>query len=93
MAQAFACKPSLVSVSDDGKIKHNGKSIGKVYRITDRVTTDDIFIHPRSSWNKGWECITKKEFNLEFLYEFSPSPDNILSEDEIRELKKHNASH
>ncbi len=90
MAQAFSCKPGIVSVSDDGKIKHNGKAKGRVYRVTDKVTTDDIFKHPRSSWKKGWEWITRKEFKLEFLYEFSPSPDDILSADEIRELRKRN---
>jgi hypothetical protein len=90
LAQAFSSKPGIVSVSDDGKIRHNGKSKGCVYKVTDRVTTDDIYEHPRSSMKKGWEWITKKEFKLEFLYEVSPSPDDILSENEIREIKERN---
>jgi hypothetical protein len=89
LAQSFSTKPSLVSVADDGKIKHNGKLKGRVYRVTDRVNTDDIYEHPRSSI-KGWEWITKKEFKLEFLYEYEISryPDDILSENEIRELRE-----
>jgi hypothetical protein len=85
-ARVFSHKPGIVSVSDDGEIKHNGKEKGRVYRIVDEVTVDDIFEHPRSSM-KGWEWITKKEFKLQFLYEISYSPDDILSETEVEELK------
>ena len=89
LAQVFSSKPSILSVSDDGKIRHNGDSKGRVYRVTNRVTTDDIYEHPRSSM-KGWEWITKKEFKLEFLYEYEIShyPDDILSKSEIREIRK-----
>lgn len=85
LAQVFSHKPSIVSVSDDGKIRHNGKAKGKVYRITDEVTADDVVEHPRSS--TGWEWITNKKFKLELLYEISHSPDDILSESEIEQLK------
>ena len=87
LARVFSHKPGLVSVSDDGKIKHDGKLKGRVYRIADEVTADDVFIHPRSE--KGWEWITNREFKLEFLYEISHSPDDILSENEIEELRKY----
>jgi hypothetical protein len=93
LAQVFSSRPSIVSVSDDGKIKHNGKSKGRVYRVINRVTTDDIYEHPRSSWKKGWEWITKKEFKLKFLYEVTPSPDDILSENEIRKISERNVPH
>ncbi len=91
LAQVFSCKPRIVSVSDDGEIRHDGKSAGRVYRVTDRVHPDDIYEHPRSSMNEGWEYITKKEFKLRFLYEVSPDPDDILSEDEIREIRGRHA--
>jgi len=87
LAQAFSTKPDIVSVSDDGKIKHNGKLKGHVYRVTDGVTTDEIYEHPRSSM-KGWEWITRREFKLKFLYAFLPSPDDNLSVNEIRELRE-----
>ena len=93
LAQVFSTKPSIVSVSDDGKIRHNGKSKGRVYRVINRVTTDDISEHPRASMKKGWEWITKKEFKLEFLYEVTHSPDDILSENEIREIRERNVPH
>ena len=88
LAQAFSAKPSLVSHADDGKVKHNGKSKGRIYEVTDSVTTEDIYEHPMSSG--GWEWITKKELKLEFLYEYEVShhPDDVLSEDEIRELSE-----
>ena len=87
LAQIFSHKPSIVSVSDDGEIKHNGKVKGRVYRIAEEVTVDDIFEHPKSSMEKGCEWITNKEFKLQFLYEISYSPADILSETEIEELK------
>ena len=91
LAQAFSTKPSMVSVFDDGKIKHNGKSKGRVYRVIDMVTADDISEHPRSTMKKGWEWITKKEFKLEFLYHYKVShyPDDILTESKIREIMEH----
>ncbi len=94
LAQAFSSKPSMISVSDDGKIKHNGKLKGRVYKVADQVTTDDIYEHPRSSI-KGWEWITKKEFKLEFLYKYEIScyPEDILSENEIREIRERNDPH
>jgi hypothetical protein len=93
LAQAFSSKPSIISVSDDGKIRHNGKLKGLVYKVTDRVTVNDIYEHPRSSM-KGWEWITKKEFKLEFLYEYEVShyPDDILSENEIIEIRERNVT-
>ncbi len=90
LAQVFSTRPGIVSASYDGTIKHNGKSKGRVYKVADRVTSDDIYEHPGSSMNKGWECLTKKEFKLEFLYEVSPSPEDVLSESEIRELIERN---
>jgi hypothetical protein len=88
IARVFATKPGIVSVSDNGKIKHDGISKGRVYRVTDNVTAADIHEHPRSSMEGGWEWITKKAFKLEFLYEVSPSLDDLLSEEENVELRK-----
>jgi predicted transcriptional regulator len=96
LAQAFSSQPSIISAYDDGKIKHNGKSKGRVYRVADEVNVDDIYEHPRSSMEKGWEYITKKEFKLELLYEYEVThyPEDILSEDEIRKLRdEHNIPH
>jgi hypothetical protein len=93
LAQVFSTRPTIVSVSDDGKIKHNGKLKGRVYKVIDRVTIDDIYEHPRSTWKKGWEWLTKKKFRLEFLYEYTAPLTNILSESEIRGLMKLNKGH
>ncbi|UCH43825.1 MAG: hypothetical protein JSW16_04625 [Dehalococcoidales bacterium] len=89
LAQAFSHRPTIVSVSDGGKIKHDGKTKGRVYRIAEEITADDVLPHPRSSMAKEWEWITNREFKLEFLYEIPYSPDDILSESEIEELKEY----
>jgi hypothetical protein len=87
LAQAFSTRPSMVSVSDDGKIRHNGQSKGRIYRVAG-ITANDVYQHPRSSIGSGWEWLTKRDFELEFLYEYDVSyhPDDVLSEDEIREI-------
>lgn len=84
LARAFSTKPTLVSVSDDGSIRHNGREKGHIYKIIDTVTPDDIYKHPATTMDEGWEWITRKDFRLEFLYEYTSTPDDILSEDEIK---------
>ena len=86
IARAFSTKPTIVSVSDDGSIRHNGKVKGYIYQIIDTVTPDDIYKHPATTMDEGWEWITRKDFRLEFLYEYESTPDDILSEDEIKVL-------
>ena len=87
LAQAFSTRPEIVSVSDDGDVKHNGKLTGHVYRIVERIVPEDVYPHPKSSMDTGWEWITKREYRLVFLYEYIPSPEDILSEDEILKLQ------
>ena len=88
LAQAFSTKPTIVSVSDDGSIRHNGKEKGYIYQIIDTVTPDDIYKHPKTTMDEGWEWITRKEFRLEFLYAYTSEPEDILTEDEIKALKE-----
>lgn len=89
LARAFSTRPAIVSVSDDGTIRHNGKGKGLIYQIIDIVTPDDIYKHPKTTMDEGWEWITRKDFRLEFLYIYESSPDDILSEDEIKTLREH----
>ena len=88
LARAFSRKPEIVSVSDDGRIQHDGTSRGFVYRLAGRVTADDITAHPNSSMNQGQEWITKKDFELAFLYEVTDTGDAILTGDELEVLKE-----
>jgi len=88
LARTFSTRPTIVSVSDDGSIRHNGKEKGRVYKIIDSVIPDDIYKHPATTMDEGWEWITRKDFRLEFLYEYSITPDDILSADEIKALRE-----
>ena len=88
LAQAFSTKPTIVSVSDDGSIRHNGKEKGQVYKIIDTVTSNDIHQHPATMMNEEWEWITKRDFNLQFLYEYTSTADDFITEEEIRALKR-----
>ena len=88
LARAFSTRPTILSVSDDGNIRHNGNETGRIYRIIDTVTADDIYKHPATTMDEDWEWITTKDFRLEFLYEYESTPDDILSEDEIKALRE-----
>lgn len=89
LARVFSSKPTIVSVADDGSIRHNGKEKGYIYRIIDTVTPDDIYKHPKTTMNESWEWITRKDFRLEFLYEYESMPESILSEGEIIALREY----
>ena len=93
LARAFSTRPGLVSVSDDGIIKHDGKMKGKIYRIAEQVTDKDIRPHPASSMEKDWEWVINRELKLEFLYEFVPSARDVLSEEKLNQLKEIHANH
>ena len=89
LVRAFSTKPAVVSVSDDGSIRHNGMEKGYIYKIIGTVKPDDVYKHPATTMDEGWECITRKDFRLEFLYEYERTPDDILSEYEIKTLREH----
>jgi len=74
-------------VSDDGSIRHNGREKGYIFKIIDTITPDDIYKHPKTTMEEGWEWITRKDFRLEFLYIYESMLDDILSEDEIRMIR------
>ncbi|MEM2905281.1 MAG: hypothetical protein QW587_06040 [Candidatus Bathyarchaeia archaeon] len=45
LARVFSHKPTLVSVSDDGKIRHNGITLGLLYCIAEDVQPKDAYPH------------------------------------------------
>ena len=55
LARVFSHKPTLVSVSDDGKIQHSGTVSGFLYLIAEDIQPDDVYPHPTSSMEAGKE--------------------------------------
>lgn len=88
LARAFSHQPTLVSVSDKGVIKHDGKTAGFLYKITEDVFSEDIKPHPNSSMQSGKEWITAKDLQVEQIGVTFVTLKEALSEREIEKLKQ-----
>ena len=55
LAEVFSHKPSLVSMADNGTIRHDGARPGYLYRIDEPIGPDDLYAHPRSAMPAGVE--------------------------------------
>ena len=86
LAEVFSHKPSLVSVSDDGRIRHNGTAPGFLYRVVEPLQPADLRPHPWSNMEPGWEFITQRQLALELLAQVEIQPGELLSQAEIEEL-------
>ncbi|MCL4507448.1 MAG: hypothetical protein M1434_13670 [Chloroflexi bacterium] len=67
VAEVFSHKPSIVSLDDDGSIRHNGRLAGFLYAVDEAVSQDDIEPHPRTTMPAGWEWLTRRPLRLKML--------------------------
>ncbi|MBN1138843.1 MAG: hypothetical protein JXM73_19820 [Anaerolineae bacterium] len=67
LAEIFSHKPAIVSMDDDGAIRHDGTQPGLLYRIAEPVGADDVYPHPRSSMAPGLEWLTRRELRIELI--------------------------
>jgi hypothetical protein len=61
LAEIFSHKPRLVSVEDDGMIRHNGTETGYLYLVSEPLQLGDVVHHPHSTMPDGWEWVTTRE--------------------------------
>lgn len=77
VAEAFAHKPTLVSISESPSglaVEHNGALPGFLYVLDEPVTEHDLFPHPNSAYKAGGlEWITKRPVRLRLVAELSVS--------------------
>ncbi|WP_150267462.1 hypothetical protein [Paenibacillus tepidiphilus] len=90
LARIFSHKPAVVSINEDGTIKHNGDKEGLLYIIAETVDPSlDIELHPASTMGEGMEWLTKRTLKLEFIEAVGqPDRDDLLTEEDIMELLK-----
>jgi esterase/lipase len=88
LARVFSHEPTLVSVSDNGIIKHDGKKSGFLYRITEDIFPEDVQPHPQSTMQPGNEWITTKDLQVEQVGVTFITPKEILTSKEIAKLKE-----
>jgi hypothetical protein len=88
LAEVFSHKPTLVSVGDDGMVRHNGYAQGWLYAVSEDVRPEDVTPHPRSSMQPGQEWLTRRELSVALLGPVPITKDEILLEEEIQELSR-----
>jgi len=88
LARIFSHKPIIVSISDDGRIKHNGTMPGYLYDISEEIKPDDVTPHPQTTMAQGDEWITKHDLRIELLDRVEIVPEEQLSEAELTALLK-----
>jgi hypothetical protein len=84
----FSHKPTLVSVSDDGQIRHNGAVPGYLYAVADDVQPKDVVPHPRTTMAPGDEWLTTRELHLRLLCPTEPAPEERLTDEEKTVLRR-----
>ncbi len=88
LAEAFSHKPTLVSISDEGGIKHNGTAPGFIYRIAEDIEPGDIRPHPASTMDEADEWLSNRELRLDLIGPVELSDAERLTGEEIAELRE-----
>lgn len=86
LARIFSHKPTIVSISDEGQIKHNGTLPGHLYLIAEKVQPEDVTPHPQTTMEAGDEWLTTRELRLKLLCTTESVSDELLSGKEIAVL-------
>jgi hypothetical protein len=88
LAEVFSHKPTLVSLEDDGMIRHNGNERGLLYRVDEEVLPADILPHPRSSMPPGKEWLAQRELRVALIGPVSFLEGELLTDAEIEVLRR-----
>ena len=65
LAEAFSHKPSLLEITDEGSILHNGTAPGFLYALDEAVCVGcDVVPHPRTTMEPGLEFLTTRPLRV-----------------------------
>ena len=88
VVKAFSHRPSLVSMSDGGAVKHNGVTPGYLYVVSDEIGPRDVHPHPHPANAARWEWLTNRELKLEFIEQTIVTDRESLTDEEIAEIRQ-----
>jgi hypothetical protein len=86
LARVFSHKPTVVSITDEGEIKHNGASPGYLYVIAEEVFPKDVIPHPYSTMEPEDEWLTTRDLVLHLLSPTEVVPAEQLTDEELARL-------
>ena len=88
VAKAFSHRPSLLTQSEGGTVKHDGETPGYLYAVTDEIGPDDVYPHPHPVNVTRWEWLTHRELELKLIEQTVVTDKERLTDQEIAEIKQ-----
>ena len=93
LARAFSHQPSLLSLSEDGSVKHDGTTNGYLYLIAEEVRPEDVSPHPHPANAARWEWLAQRELRVLLVKETQVRERDRLSAEEIAALRRKQQEH
>ena len=87
VARAFSHRPSLLSVSNEGTIKHDGTVSGYLYVVSEAVKAEGVYLHPHPANVDRWEWVTKRELSVELIELTQVKEKEKLTKKDIVQLR------
>jgi ribosomal protein S18 acetylase RimI-like enzyme len=87
LAEVFSHKPEIVSIEDDGSIKHSGTQAGWLYVVDESVSPDDVYPHPRTTMPAEWEWLTRRDLGLRRIGRVEIVPSEVLAPEDVAALR------
>ena len=88
VAKAFSHRPSMLSMSEGGTVKHDGVTPGYLYIVADEISPDDVYPHPHPVNATRWEWLTNRELKLKLIEQTAVTDQERLTDQEIAEIKQ-----
>ena len=88
VAKAFSHRPSLLTQSEGGTVKHDGMTPGYLYTVADEIGPDDVRPHPHPVNVTRWEWLTNRELKLELIEQTIVTDEERLTGQEIADLNR-----
>ncbi len=88
LARVFSHNPPIVSMEDDGAIRHTGTLPGYLYRIAEPVGAEDVYAHSNSSMPPGAEWLTRRELRVALIGPTEVREKERLTEQDVAELRR-----
>lgn len=88
LAAAFSHRPTVVSIEDDGSVRHNGKMAGFVHHMAAPIGPSDVQPHPCSSLQPGLEYLTLRDLPVTVIERVPLTPADQLSDQEVVRLRE-----
>lgn len=67
IARIFAHRSTIMSIEDDGSIKHNGTAPDCLHLVDEPLTADDVEPHPHPINASRWEWLIKRAVKVRLI--------------------------